>query len=154
MKKDYEIIERDPVRRALKLEADKILDKGRKRKERAREKEVKALVEEEANRILTEDEIKQGLSFTAEDIQALNAIARAPDNVPARRDIRNAIAQMQALKLKAQYTLAQPKQELGVDGGVQIVVKSLRDVYELPKAATDATLPMLRGGEEDDAEQV
>jgi hypothetical protein len=92
---------------------------------------------------LPEEEVKRRLGLTASDFETLQSIIDSPG--------RNAIAQLAALKLKAQFTVTQPKQEFGGDIGVQVIVNTMarKKEYELPGAT--ASLPGVVDGVEDGA---
>jgi ElaB/YqjD/DUF883 family membrane-anchored ribosome-binding protein len=134
-------MEREPGRltnkTSLEAETEKFLRRasqnaGKKRKRRMK-KELAALPEEE---------VKRRLTLTAEDFDTLQSIIDSPG--------RNAIAQLAALKLKAQFTVTQPKQEFGGDIGVQVIVNTMarKKEYEIPAGAT-ASLPGVVDGGED-----
>jgi len=145
---------------ALELEADKLLENRRTADAHIRERKRKRVVKKlaagkkldgeelaEVEKVmrrevlagdedgpLEEEEVKELLKFRPKDVKALHKVIDDPD--------RNAMAQIQGLKLKAQYTLSQPKQEFGGDIGVQVVVNTLRkEGYVLPKGSTSAALP-------------
>jgi hypothetical protein len=67
---------------------------------------------------LSEDEVKARLGLTQDDFDTLQEIINNPQ--------RNAMAQLAAIKLKAQFTVPQPKQEFGGDIGVQVIVNTMR----------------------------
>ena len=67
---------------------------------------------------LSEEEVKSRLGLTEADFDTLQEIIENPQ--------RNAMAQLAAIKLKAQFTVPQPKQEFGGDIGVQVIVNTMR----------------------------
>jgi uncharacterized protein YcbK (DUF882 family) len=71
---------------------------------------------EERKKLLSENQVKDRLRFTQEDLDTLDEVIRSPG--------RNALAQMTALKLKAQYTLSQPKAE-GGDEPISVTVNTI-----------------------------
>lgn len=71
----------------------------------------------EQRKALSEAEVKGKLALTEEDFETLEEIIKAPK--------RNAMAQLAALRMKAQFTVAQPKVEVGGEVGVRVVINTL-----------------------------
>jgi hypothetical protein len=91
----------------------RVLDSARRQAGKRRQKEkVEALA------ALSEEEVKSRLGLTEADFDTLQQIIDNPQ--------RNAMAQLAAIKLKAQFTVPQPKQEFGGDIGVQVIVNTMR----------------------------
>ena len=91
---------------------------------------------------LTDGEIRERLRLREEDLNNLDRIAVAPG--------RNAIAQLAAIKLKMQATVEPPKQQVGLEQTVTVVVKTMEDVgavtLESKPVVTHMSLPV--AGEE------
>lgn len=134
--------------RDLEKEARKLVRRQQNREAQARHRErergivARALA---ATPELTEEQVKAGLGITAEDLERLDEIVKRPS--------RHSIASLAALKMKAQFTVAQPKVEVGGEVGVQVIVNSLRkavgeepQIVGLPAGAvttvTTASLPV------------
>lgn len=132
-----EEVERAPRRRgrlagleSAEAEIARTLRRGRQNAANKKKREKIAFLS-----ALPEAEVKKRLTLTEEDFDTLQQIIRAPQ--------RNAIAQLAAIRLKAQFTVAQPKQEIGGEIGIQVIVNSLKrkdEPYELPAASSTATL--------------
>lgn len=102
---------------------------------------------------LDEDVVKELLRMRPKDLKALDEVIDEPETK------RNSLVVMQALKLKAQYTLTEPRAEGNGDAAVQVVVNTLRrDGYAPEKGQTTFTVTVpqkqLRRGDEDGEEQV
>jgi hypothetical protein len=100
---------------SVESQTQRLLTRSRVAKIRARQKAEKAAL---AAEILTDDQVLAKLKLEEEDIEQLKRISRG-------RGGRHSMAQISALKMRAEHTLAKPKQELGIEGGVEVVVKSL-----------------------------
>ena len=92
---------------------------------RARDKELRA------SRIhLSEDEVKQQIQLTQEEMAALNQIA-------AGRPMRNAGEVLRALKLKMEFSVKKPVQEVSTDQKITVEVNTLGPEMPLVVAAPD-----------------
>lgn len=121
--------------RELEREATRILrrDANKEAAKRYRDRKKQRMMDE-AVRItagLTEEQVKAGIGLTAKDIKRLNDIVHRPK--------RHSLASLAALNTKMRYTLAQPRQEIGGEIGVQVVVQSLREDGEAVTVALPAT---------------
>ena len=74
---------------------------------------------EELAQLLTEQEAKNALTLNAGDADMIQRLARG--EAP-----RNATAILGALKFKAEHTVAKPKQDLDIDGGLQIEITTIK----------------------------
>ena len=86
--------------------------------------------EKESLGALSEEEVKARLGLTGADFDTLQEIIENPQ--------RNAMAQLAAIKLKAQFTVPQPKQEFGGDIGVQVIVNTMRRSLPITVEPIDA----------------
>lgn len=87
---------------------------------------------------LSDAEIRDRLRLREADLETLDRIAEAPG--------RNAIAQLAAIKLKMQATVEPPKQSVGLEQTVTVVVKTMEDVgsvtLESKPVVTHMSLPV------------
>lgn len=98
----------------------------RRARQRSPEYQAKHAERERVNRkvkAMSEQEVKDRLTLTDKDFKILDEIIESPK--------RNAMAQLAALRMKALFTVTQPKQEIGGDIGIQVIVNTMK---KLPPA--------------------
>lgn len=105
------------------VEASRLLRQETARKAAARRRETE--------KALGPEEIAEGLRLTASDLEEFRELYRDPP--------RNAMAKLQALKLMLEYSQPKPKQEVGVEGGLRVTVRTFSP------AVTDSTVPLVEG---------
>lgn len=114
MKDENDLSDYKPRHKRKLDDAQRFLQASRQRRIRKQKKSA-----EELAKLLTEQEAKDALTLTAGDAQMIQRLARG--EAP-----RNATAILGALKFKAEHTIAKPKQEVGVDGGLQIEITTIK----------------------------
>jgi hypothetical protein len=87
---------------------------------------------------LSEDEVKELLTPSREQLEKLRDLA-------AGKTKRHAASVLGALKIMLEHTVAKPKQEVGGDGLVQVVVNTLPkaegETFQAPAGATLTAKP-------------
>lgn len=117
---------------SVAAQAAALLRRGRQATKEYREKKVvRQNVLRKADKALTEEQVKARLALTDVDFAVLDEIIQSPK--------RNAMAQLAALRMKALFTVTQPKQEVSADVGIRVIVNTLRrpEVVEVVKELTD-----------------
>lgn len=111
----------------IEAETERFLRRARQNKENARKREIIRNLKS-----MSPEEVKKRLALTQADLDILDEIIQSPG--------RNSIAQLAALKLKAQFTVEPPQQRVSGDIGVQVIVNTMKRTYELPPERTNHTL--------------
>jgi hypothetical protein len=86
---------------------------------------------------LSEEEVKEILAYTKEELEA--------DIASVKAGARNAQSIMGMMDRRLGYTVTKPEQRLVGDVSVQVVVNSMRKAYELPPESTTSSLPEKAG---------
>jgi hypothetical protein len=122
---------RTPKRIASKLSIEAQKVRFLAAAERKARREAAKEVVEELSEALTEEEVKELLTPSREQLEMLRSLA-------AGKTERYAGSVLGALKIMLEHTVAKPKQEIGGDGLVQVVVNPLpeKETFQAPAGAT------------------
>lgn len=101
-----------PQKRAMKSFIEKTSRNKSRKAEQDLQDAIKAALENDAA-------VKEELRVDRRDIAELNRIIRSP------KAPRNSVAKINAINTKLRYTMALPKQEIDVDGKLEVVVTTL-----------------------------
>jgi hypothetical protein len=114
VKDDQDMKDYKPRKKRKLDDTQRFLQASRQRRVRKQKQTA-----EELATLLTDQEAKNALTLTAGDAAMIQRLAQG--QAP-----RNATAILGALKFKAEHTIAKPKQEVGVDGGLQIEITTIK----------------------------
>jgi hypothetical protein len=90
----------------------------------------KPLMPPEAIERLKEERVKELMSLSIDDIAMIDAIAAGAKDPITGKPIRNASTILRAIEMKLKHTVSTPRQDVGVEGGISITIKTLADMPE------------------------
>ena len=95
---------------------------------------------------LSEEEAVEILKLTEDDAGAIRMITRS---MITGAKVTNAPTYLQMLRTKLEWTREKPKQQVGVDGAIEVVVKTIAEEYKPDPETSTVALPSPKEEETD-----
>ena len=132
---------RKPTKMDLESTAARILYTARQQELRGERREIAAA--------LSEEEATEVLKMTEDDAAAIRMITRS---IATQKEIRNSATYLQMLRTKLEWTRQKPAAKVEVDGGLEVVVRTVAESYRPSPEGTSFIAPGVTGGGEDPKE--
>ena len=127
---------RKPIKMSITDQAARILYQGRREEIRAEKKDIAAT--------LSEEESAEILKLTEDDAAAIRMLTRS---IATQKEVRNSATYLQLLRTKLEWTRKKPAAAVEVEGGLEVLVRTISEVYRPKEEGTTVMGPGGAGNE-------